>query len=128
VLEPTGLRAGSEGASMMKLDPDQGVYFPYTLARRVRRLDRPLQAGSLERKNIELTEIWLQGSAHLRRQSGLASLAENVVKIGHADKVDFEVKAPISILRRRPTDGADVQLHHGHDRRLPRWSSAGSAS
>ena len=33
VLEPTGLRAGSEGASIMRLDPDVGVYFPYTLAK-----------------------------------------------------------------------------------------------
>src|SRR5690606_9496145 len=33
VLEPTGLRAGSEGAAMMALDPDQGCYFPLTVAR-----------------------------------------------------------------------------------------------
>jgi putative ABC transport system permease protein len=99
VLEPTGLRPGSEGASMMKLDPDQGVYFPYTLAYgafgdSIARF----QAGSLERKNIELTEIWLQAqrTSDVER---LASLAENVVKVGHGDKVDFEVKAPISILR-----------------------------
>src|SRR5439155_6547070 len=77
VLERTGLRAGSEGASMMKLDSDQGVYFPYTLAKSVfgDSITR-FQAGSMERKNIELTEIWLQArrTADVER---LASIAEN---------------------------------------------------
>src|SRR5439155_9132209 len=56
VLEPTGLRTGTEGASMMRLDPDQGVYFPYTLARQVfgDSIMR-MQAGTFERKNIELS-------------------------------------------------------------------------
>jgi putative ABC transport system permease protein len=99
VLEPTGLRAGSEGASMVKLDPDQGVYFPYTLAKAVfgDSIIRQ-QGGSFERKNIELTEIWLQ--AHSTDSvERLASVAENMLRIGHANKVDFEVKAPIQILR-----------------------------
>ena len=99
VLEPTGLRAGSEGASMVKLDPDQGVYFPYTLARSVfgDSIVR-MQGGSFERKNIELTEIWLQ--AHSTDSvERLASVAENLMRVGHGGKVDFEVKAPIQILR-----------------------------
>jgi putative ABC transport system permease protein len=99
VLEPTGLRAGSEGASMVKLDPDQGVYFPYTLAKSVfgDSIIRQ-QGGSFERKNIELTEIWLQ--AHSTDSvERLASVAENMLRIGHGGKVDFEVKAPIQILR-----------------------------
>jgi putative ABC transport system permease protein len=99
VLEPTGLRAGSEGASMMRLDPDQGVYFPYTLARSVfgDTIVRVLP-GSFERKTIELTEIWLEAedTASVER---LASVADNIMKIGHGDKVDYEVKAPIQILR-----------------------------
>src|SRR5438874_1994667 len=98
VLEPTGLRPGSEGASMMRLDPDQGVYFPYTLAKAVfGDTIMRMQAGTFERKNIELTEIWLQaqGVADVER---IASVAENLVKIGHGEKVDFEVKAPIQIL------------------------------
>src|SRR5439155_1352227 len=32
VLEPTGLRAGSEGAAMMQRDLDQDIYFPLSLA------------------------------------------------------------------------------------------------
>jgi putative ABC transport system permease protein len=99
VLEPTGLRAGTEGASMVKLDPDQGVYFPYTLAKSVfgDSIIRQ-QGGSFERKNIELTEIWLQ--AHSTDSvERLASVAENLMHIGHGAKVDFEVKAPIQILR-----------------------------
>jgi len=99
VLEPTGLRAGSEGASMVKLDPDQGVYFPYTLAKSVfgDSIVRQ-QGGSFERKNIELTEIWLQthSTDNVER---LASVSENLMRIGHGAKVDFEVKAPIQILR-----------------------------
>jgi putative ABC transport system permease protein len=99
VLEPTGLRAGTEGASMMKLDPDQGVYFPYTLAKGVfgDSITR-IQAGSFERKNIELTEIWLQAES-TDQVERLASIAENTIKIGHGEKIDYEVKAPIQILR-----------------------------
>jgi putative ABC transport system permease protein len=99
VLEPTGLRAGSEGASMVKLDPDQGVYFPYTLAKSVfgDSIVR-MQGGSFERKNIELTEIWLQAYS-TDSVERLASVAENLMRVGHGTKVDFEVKAPIQILR-----------------------------
>jgi putative ABC transport system permease protein len=99
VLEPTGLRTGTEGASMMRLDPDQGVYFPYTLAKSVfgDSITR-IQAGTFERKNIELTEIWMQAET-TEQVEHLSSVAENVLKIGHGDKVDFEVKAPIQILR-----------------------------
>jgi putative ABC transport system permease protein len=99
VLEPTGLRAGSEGASMVKLDPDQGVYFPYTLAKSVfgDSIIRQ-QGGSFERKNIELTEIWLQTHS-TDSVERLASVAENLMRVGHGQKVDFEVKAPIQILR-----------------------------
>jgi putative ABC transport system permease protein len=99
VLEPTGLRAGSEGASMMKLDPDQGVYFPYTLAKQVfgDSITR-LQGGTFERKNIELTEIWLQAQK-TEDVERIASIAENMLKVGHGEKVDYEVKAPIQILR-----------------------------
>jgi putative ABC transport system permease protein len=99
VLEPTGLRTGSEGASLMRLDPDLGVYFPYTLAKGVFGDSiMKFQAGSRERKSIELSEIWLQAdsTANVER---LASVAENLVKIGHGEKIDFEVKAPIQILR-----------------------------
>ena len=99
VLEPAGLRAGSEGAAIMRLDPDQGVYFPLSLAEGVfgdsivRR-----KPGSFERKKIELTEVWLQAE-NITEVERLASIAQNIVKQGHGDKEDFEVKAPIQILR-----------------------------
>lgn len=99
VLEPTGLRAGSEGAAIMRLDPDQGCYFPLTLARTtfgdaiMRR-----QAGSFERKQIELSEVWLQAE-NMADVERLASIAENVVKTAHGGKDDVQVKAPIQILR-----------------------------
>ena len=99
VLEPTGLRAGSEGASMMRLDPDQGIYFPYSLAKAVfGDTIMRLAAGTFERKNIELTEIWLQAN-NTAEVEHLAATAENLLKIGHGEKIDYEVKAPIQILR-----------------------------
>jgi putative ABC transport system permease protein len=99
VMEPTGLRTGSEGASMMRLDPDHGVYFPYTLAHAVfgDSIIR-MQSGTFERKEIELSEIWLQAGSTSQVER-LASIAQNIVQIGHKDKVDYEVKAPIQILR-----------------------------
>ena len=84
---------------MVKLDPDQGVYFPYTLAKAVfgDSIVRQ-QGGSFERKQIELTEIWMQ--AHdTESVERMASVATNLLKIGHGEKVDYEVKAPIQILR-----------------------------
>jgi putative ABC transport system permease protein len=99
VLEPTGLRAGSEGAAMMQLDPDQGVYFPLTLARSTfGDTITKYSAGSRERKTIELSEIWLQ-AAETNDVERLASVAENVVRTSHAPKDDVQVKAPIQILR-----------------------------
>jgi putative ABC transport system permease protein len=101
VLEPTGLRAGSEGAAMMQRDLDLDVYFPLTLARstfgdtNVRR-----QAGSQERKQIELSEVWLQAN-NVADVERLAGIAENTVALtsssGH--RGDIEIKAPIQILR-----------------------------
>jgi putative ABC transport system permease protein len=98
VLEPTGLRAGSEGASMVKLDPDQGVYFPLHAGQeRLRRLDHSPCRRLVRAQDIELTEIWLQATCD-RSVERLASFREP-----HADrprrKVDYEVKAPIQILR-----------------------------
>jgi putative ABC transport system permease protein len=99
VLEPTGLRAGSEGAAMMQRDLDLDLYFPLTLARsafgsmNIRR-----QAGTEERKRIEFTEVWLQAKpgADVER---LAGVAENLVALERGKRADVEVKAPIQILR-----------------------------
>lgn len=97
VLEPTGLRG--EGQTMIGRDLDQGVYFPLTLAQRtfgdsiIRR-----QAGSFERKTIQISEVWLQ-SDEIVHVEPLAAIAENVIKGAHGATVDYTVKAPIQILR-----------------------------
>jgi putative ABC transport system permease protein len=100
VLESTGLRAGSEGAAMMNRDLDMDIYFPLTLARSTfGSLNIRRQAGTEERKRIELTEVWVQvapGSDVER----LAGVAENLVAISKGgERSDVEVKAPIQILR-----------------------------
>jgi putative ABC transport system permease protein len=99
VLEPTGLRAGSEGASMMQRDLDQDIYFPLTLARTtfgdsiIRR-----QAGSMERKQIELSEVWLKADS-IDNVERIAKIAQNLVEVDHKQSADVDVKAPIQILR-----------------------------
>jgi putative ABC transport system permease protein len=99
VLEPTGLRAGSEGAAMMGRDLDQDIYFPLTLAQDVfgdsivRR-----QAGSMERKQIELTEVWLQAS-RIEDVEPTSRVVANLMSITHRNLADVDVKAPIQILR-----------------------------
>ena len=103
VLEPSGLRAGSEGADLMQRDLDLGLYFPLTLARAtfgdtVMRM----QAGSMERKQIELTEVWLKVQS-VGEVETTAKIAENVVGLAKANlrgpRPDVIVKAPIQILR-----------------------------
>jgi len=99
VLEPTGLRVGSEGAAMVQLDPDKTLYFPLPVARAAfGDTNVTFSAGSNERKQIELSEIWLQAD-RVENVERVASIAENTMKIGHGERVDFEVKAPIQILR-----------------------------
>ena len=108
VLEPTGLRAGSEGAAMMQRDLDLDVYFPLTLAHDVfgdtiiRR-----QAGSMERKQIQLSEVWLK-AREVDDVERLAGMAETVVgfqqrggpnDLSNGPRLDVEIKAPIQILR-----------------------------
>jgi putative ABC transport system permease protein len=100
VLEPTGLRAGSEGAAMMNRDLDMDIYFPLTLARSVfGTLNIRRQAGTDERKRIELSEVWLQAKPGTDVER-LAGVTENMVAISRGgDRPDVEVKAPIQILR-----------------------------
>jgi putative ABC transport system permease protein len=99
VLDPTGLRPGSEGASLMQRDLDEGVYFPLPLAQQtfgdaiVRR-----QSGSQERRQIELSDVWLQ--AHrMEDVEQLTKIVENLMNVGHANMTDVEIKAPLQILR-----------------------------
>jgi len=97
VLEPTGLRG--EGAAMINRNLDMDLYFPLTLAQSafgdviLRR-----QAGSIERKQLEISEIWLRAD-RTENVEPLAAMAENLVAQAHAGPLDFEVKAPIQILR-----------------------------
>jgi putative ABC transport system permease protein len=108
VLEPTGLRAGSEGAAMMQRDLDMDVYFPLTVSRRVFGDTTTKQlAGSRERKTVEVSEVWLK-TRSVDDVERLASIAENVVNVQQrttagggagAARNDVEVKAPIQILR-----------------------------
>ena len=99
VLEPTGLRAGTDSAAVVERDLDQDLYFPLTLAQDrfgdtiVRRIP-----GSIERKVIELSEIWLQAD-RIENVESTASVAQYIMEIGHKDTPDFTVKAPIQILR-----------------------------
>jgi putative ABC transport system permease protein len=99
VLEPTGLRAGADSAGIMLRDIDQDIYFPLKLAQQtfgdavIRQ-----QAGSMERKQVELTEIWLQ-THRLEDVERIASIAENTLSIAHKNLQDVTVKAPVQILR-----------------------------
>ncbi len=99
VLEPTGLRPGSEGAGMMQRNLDMDVYFPLTLAQATfGDTNIRIQAGSMERKEIQLSEIWLQ-CEKVSEVEMMAGIASNLVLSAHAGKADVEVKAPIEILR-----------------------------
>jgi putative ABC transport system permease protein len=99
VLEPTGLRAGADSAAIMVRDIDRDVYFPLSLARQafgdsiIRR-----QAGSQERKQIELTEIWLK-ARRTEDVENISKIAENILGVSHPQLQDVSIKAPIQILR-----------------------------
>ena len=97
VLEPTGLRG--EGQKMVGRDLDEDVYFPLPVAQTAfgDAIFR-IQAGSMERKIIELSEVWLQVQ-EVEDVEPVASVAENTVAAFHTASVDYVVKAPIEILR-----------------------------
>jgi putative ABC transport system permease protein len=99
VLEPTGLRAGADSAGIMLRDIDQDIYFPLSLAHRTfGDVVIRMQAGSQERKQVELTEIWLQAEDRDQVER-IASVAANVLSHAHPKMQDVDVKAPIQILR-----------------------------
>jgi putative ABC transport system permease protein len=99
VLEPTGLRAGSEGVAMMMHDLDADVFFPLTIAQEtfgdtiVRQ-----RAGTFDRRTIELSEVWLRANK-LEEVEALSNIAMNAVGRAHSQLGDVDVKAPIQILR-----------------------------
>src|SRR5207302_3429236 len=58
-----------------------------------------IQAGSFERKTIELSEVWLQVD-DMSQVEPVFAVAENTIAQAHnTGTVDYEVKAPIQILR-----------------------------
>jgi putative ABC transport system permease protein len=99
VLRPTGLRSDGSQSSVIDRNLDQDVYFPLTLAQETfgDSIFR-LQAGTQERKKIELSEVWLK-ARDIGDVEALAAVAENALRSEHGSTVDYEVKAPIQILR-----------------------------
>ena len=99
VLQPTGLRPDASQEGIIKRNLDQDVYLPLSLSQDtfgdsiIKR-----QAGAMERKQIELSEIWLRAD-RITDVENLALIAENAIRTTHGNTVDFEVKAPIQILR-----------------------------
>jgi len=97
VLEKTGLRPGGSGIIDRNIDLD--AYFPLTLAQRVFK-DTIIKrtSGSFERKRIEISEVWLRAFS-TNEVEATAKVVENVLKRSRGPTADFEVKAPIDILR-----------------------------
>lgn len=99
VLAPTGLRPdGSAAGTMIGRNLDQDIYFPLSLAQETfgDSISTP-KPGGFERKQIELSEVWLRVN-NVRYVEDIAAIAENAVRDSHPT-ADFEVKAPIQILR-----------------------------
>ena len=96
VLEKTGLRSG--GFSTRDIDLD--IYMPLSLVQSAFSDTLTKRtSSSQERKTIELSEIWLR-SKSFETVEAVAAIANNVVALNHnAKALDFEVKAPIEILR-----------------------------
>ena len=98
VLEPTGLRGA--GQAMVGRDLDEDVYFPLPVAQTAfgDAIFR-VQAGSFERKIIELTEVWLQVDAGGKCRADRLGGREHPGMPFTPPAPDFVVKAPIQILR-----------------------------
>ncbi len=97
VLEPTGLRPTSEGAGITDRDVDRDIYFPLTLSQQIfgKGANRRF-AGTMERKQIEYSEIWVQVK-EIQDVERTAAIFKNLV--GIPQRQDVQVKAPIEILR-----------------------------
>ena len=117
---------------MMQRDLDQDIYFPLTLARDVfGDIDHP-HAGRHAGAQADRADRGL-AAGQQRSTTSSACRASRREPGRHRQKggrrrSDFEVKAPIQILRNAERLKRDVQLHHGRHRQLLRWSSAGSGS
>ncbi len=97
VLEPAGLRSDT-GNSIIDRDMDADLYVPQTAIARafgdniVRR-----QAGTFERKTIELSEIWVQVADGTDVET-VAGAVSNILNQNHPSQ-DVNVKVPMEILR-----------------------------
>jgi putative ABC transport system permease protein len=99
VLRPTGLRSDGSQSSVIDRTIDQDVYFPLSVAQETfGDTIFKFQAGTQERKYIELSEVWLKARS-IGDVERLALVAENTLRDAHGPTVDYEVKAPIQILR-----------------------------
>jgi putative ABC transport system permease protein len=108
VLERTGLRAGSAGASMVGRDLDLDIYFPLKVSEDAFGESYMKQRGfSREYIHLELSEVWLKAK-NVEDVEDLADTAEYLVgmrqKNGPQDmtstaRADIKVDAPIEILR-----------------------------
>jgi putative ABC transport system permease protein len=99
VLAPTGLRPdGSAAGTMIGRNLDQDIYFPLAVAEDTfgDSISTP-KPGGFERKQIELSEVWLRVS-NVKYVEDIAAIAENSIRSEHP-QMDYEVKAPIQILR-----------------------------
>ena len=96
VLERSGLRAGG---TIIKRDIDQDIYFPLRLAQQIFHDTYVKQMpGSFERKTIQLTEVWVQAK-EIDQVERLSKIIENTIAATHGSSIDYDVKAPIELLR-----------------------------
>src|SRR5262245_20425135 len=99
VLEPTGLRAGADSVGIMQRDIDQDVYFPLKFSQQVYGDTFTRQmAGTRERKQIELSECWLQAERSEDVEK-ISKVIEYMLGATHPQLRDVNIKAPIEILR-----------------------------
>ncbi len=102
VLQPTGLRADSANQGIIQRDIDFDLYYPLTLSRSMfGDLISVRRSGSMERKQIELTEVWIQATED-KHVEPLAGVVDNTLRLGGdamGERPDVSIKAPIQILR-----------------------------
>jgi putative ABC transport system permease protein len=98
VLEPTGLRANSDGkAGFIARDIDSDIYFPLKLSQtQFGNLSIRMRSGSFERESFEYTEVWAQ-VGDVQHVEAIAGVFSNLV--GLPGREDVQVKAPIELLR-----------------------------
>ena len=97
VLRATGLRASGEQSGIMQWDMDLNLYFPTTHSQDVFHNVVVVQKpGSVERKVIEISEVWIKADSMADVEPVSAILANSV---GLPKRNDVTAKAPLEILR-----------------------------